>query len=150
MLPQSHFIALKKTNIFSNALRHFAFTLSAAYVNQSLKNWTRSTSYMCARVVNLLRVSESPNYKPARQIWPREPFQPALENILSLIKKNILRNICWFDRMLHIPKELRCMIWSTFKTVVQYVMWPLDEKVWRPCLKAKLSLGFDWTYVVGH
>ena len=31
MLPQSHFIALKKTNIFSNALRDFAFTLSAAW-----------------------------------------------------------------------------------------------------------------------
>ena len=100
--------------------------------------------------VNLLRESVSPNYKPARQIWPGQPFQPALENILSFIKNNILRNICWFDRILHIPKELRCMICPALKTVVQYVMWPLDEKVWRPCLRAKLSLGFDWTYVVGH
>jgi len=62
MLPQSHFISFNDINSkhFSNALRDStAFTLSAAYVNQSLKNWTRSTFYMCASFVDKLRESAS-------------------------------------------------------------------------------------------
>jgi len=52
MLPQSHLTAFNniKYKHFSNALRTQAFTLSVAYVNQSLKKWTRSTSY-CAQVL---------------------------------------------------------------------------------------------------
>jgi len=50
MLPQSHFIAFNdiKSKHFSNVVRDStAFTSSAAYINQSLKNCTRSTSYVC-------------------------------------------------------------------------------------------------------
>jgi len=36
----------KNPNIFQTCRGILAFTLSAAYVNQSLKNWTRCTSYM--------------------------------------------------------------------------------------------------------
>jgi len=62
MLPESHFTAFndKKSKHFSNALRDStAFTLSAAYVNQSLKNWNKSISYMCASFVDILRESVS-------------------------------------------------------------------------------------------
>jgi len=62
MLPQSHFVAFNdiKYKNLSNALRDStAFTLSAAYVNHSLKNWARSTSYVCASFVDLLRESVS-------------------------------------------------------------------------------------------
>jgi len=62
MLPQSHFIAFNdiKSKHFSNALRDpAAFTLPIAYVNQSLKNWTRSTSCMRASFVDLLWESVS-------------------------------------------------------------------------------------------
>jgi len=60
MLPQSHFIAFNDINSkrFSNALRgSTAFTLSAAYINQPVKNWTRSTFYMRASFVDKLRES---------------------------------------------------------------------------------------------
>jgi len=62
MLPQLHFIAFNdiKSKHFSNALRDStAFKLLAAYVNQSLKNWTRSTFHMCARFVDILWQSVS-------------------------------------------------------------------------------------------
>jgi len=36
-----------------------AFTLSSAYVNQSLKNWIRFTSFMRASFVDQLRESVS-------------------------------------------------------------------------------------------
>ena len=38
---------------------HPCFTLSAPYVNQSLKNWIRSTSFMRASFVDQLRGSVS-------------------------------------------------------------------------------------------
>jgi len=62
MLLQSHFIAFNviKSKHFSNALSDRAdFMFPAAYVNQSFKNWTRSTSYMRASFVDLLWESVS-------------------------------------------------------------------------------------------
>jgi len=45
------------SNIFQMRWGSPAFTLSAAYLNESLKNWTRSTFYMRANFVDLLRAS---------------------------------------------------------------------------------------------
>jgi len=61
MLPQSHFIAFNdiQSKHFQMRLGTLAFTLWAAYVNQSLKNWTSSTSYMRASFVDLLLESVS-------------------------------------------------------------------------------------------
>jgi len=68
------FHSIEKNKHFSNALRDFAFTLSGAYVNQSLKNWTRSTSYVCASFVNLRRESGSLNYHPEAKSGPGSHF----------------------------------------------------------------------------
>jgi len=68
------FHSVEYNKYFSNTLRDFAFALSAVYVNQSLKNWTRSKSYMCTSFVNLLRVSGSPSYHPHVQSGPASHF----------------------------------------------------------------------------
>jgi len=54
-----HSVSRHKTQTFFKQrveeLKPLRLRLSAAYVNQSLKNWIRSASYMCVSFVNLLR-----------------------------------------------------------------------------------------------
>jgi len=62
MLPQSHFIAFNdiKSKRFSTTLRDTSiYVISCIYVNQLLKYWTKSTSYIRASFVDLLRKPES-------------------------------------------------------------------------------------------
>ena len=49
----------KNTSIFQRRCETKAFAFSTAYVNQSLKNWRRSTFYICASFADLLRESVS-------------------------------------------------------------------------------------------